>query len=92
MQLLRLCALGMAFIAAPAVAADRTVALDLPGMDCALCPITVKKALSRVSGVSKVAVSFEKKEAAVTFDDARTSVDALRRATANAGYPSTARP
>jgi len=81
-----------ALLAGPALAADKTVALDLPGMDCALCPITVKKALSRVPGVSRVDVSFEKKEALVTYDDARTSVDALRRATAHAGYPSTAKP
>jgi mercuric ion binding protein len=81
-----------ALLASPALAADKTVALDVPGMDCALCPITVKKALSRVSGVSRIAVSLEKKEAVVTYDDARTSVDALRRATADAGYPSTAKP
>jgi mercuric ion binding protein len=30
---------------------------------CPVCPITVKKALSKVDGVSKVEVSYEKKEA-----------------------------
>jgi mercuric ion binding protein len=81
-----------ALLADASLAADRTVALDVPGMDCALCPITVKKALSRVSGVSRIEVSLEKKEALVTFDDARASVDALRRATADAGYPSSLKP
>ena len=57
-------------------------------MTCAACPITVKKALSKVDGVSKVEASFEKKEATVTFDDAKTMIVALRQATANAGYPS----
>jgi len=28
----------------------------------------------------------------VTFDDAKTSVEALQKATANAGYPSTPKP
>jgi mercuric ion binding protein len=74
---------------APAYAETKTVTLSVPGMDCEACPITVSKALKKVNGVEKVAASFEKKEAVVTFDDARTNVDALRQATANAGYPST---
>jgi len=35
-------------------AATQTVTLSVPGMTCAACPITVKKALSRVPGVSNV--------------------------------------
>jgi mercuric ion binding protein len=58
-------------------------------MTCELCPLTVRKALQKVQGVEKVAVSYEKKEAVVTFDDAKTSVEALMNATRNAGYPAT---
>lgn len=72
----------------PAHAENKTVTLSVPGMYCEMCPATVSKALKKVNGVEKVAASFETKEAVVTFDDARTSVDALRKATANAGYPS----
>ena len=72
----------------PALAATRTVTLAVPGMTCPVCPITVKKALKAVSGVSKVDVSFAKKEAVVTYDDAKTSVTALTKATADSGYPS----
>jgi len=61
-------------------------------MYCETCPITVKKALSRVPGVSKVAVSFEKKEAVVVYDDVKVGVRALTEATANAGFPSKPRP
>ena len=75
-------------VAAPVWAATQTVTLSVPGMTCAACPITVKKALTKVEGVSKTAVSFEKLEAVVTFDDAKTSVQALTKATADAGYPS----
>ena len=71
------------------LAATRTVTLDVPGMTCPVCPITVKKALKAVSGVSKVDVSFAKKEAIVTYDDAKTNVAVLTKATADAGYPST---
>jgi mercuric ion binding protein len=33
-------------------------------------------------------VSFDKREAVVTFDDAKTSIQKLTEATTNAGYPS----
>lgn len=77
-----------AIVATPAWAARQTVTLAVPGMTCAACPITVKKALSKVEGVSQVDVSFEKREAVVTFDDAKTTVQKLTEATTNAGYPS----
>ena len=78
-----------AALAAPAWAGDKTVTLSVPGMNCAACPITVKQALTKVAGVRKAAVSYDTKEAVVTFDDAKTTVSALTKATENAGYPST---
>ena len=77
-----------ATLATPAWAAVQTVTLSVPGMTCAACPITVKKALSKVEGVNQVDVSFDKREAVVTFDDAKTTVQKLTQATTNAGYPS----
>ncbi|ALY65426.1 TPA: mercury resistance system periplasmic binding protein MerP [Pseudomonas aeruginosa] len=77
-----------AALSTPAWAATKTVTLSVPGMTCAACPITVKKALTKVDGVQKAEVSYEKREAVVTFDDAKTNADALTKATANAGYPS----
>ncbi len=76
-------------LSTPAWAATRTVTLAVPGMTCAACPITVKTALAKVAGVEKTDVSFERREAVVTYDDARTTVAALTQATAGAGYPST---
>lgn len=75
-------------VVAPVWAATQTVKLAVPGMTCAACPITVKKALSKVEGVSKTDVNFDKREAVVTFDDAKTSVQKLTKATEDAGYPS----
>lgn len=74
--------------AIPALAATKTVTLSIPSMTCPVCPITVKKALKAVSGVSRVDVSFDKKDAVVTYDDEKTNVAALTKATADAGYPS----
>jgi mercuric ion binding protein len=71
-----------------AIAAEKTVALAVQNMTCALCPRTVKASLEAVPGVSKVVVSGEDKTAAVTYDDSKAGVDALVKATTNAGYPS----
>ena len=89
-KLARFLALALAF-SAPAWAATKTVTLSVPGMTCSACPITVKKALSKVDGVVKTEVSLEKKEATVTYDDAKTTINALFDATKNAGYPSSLR-
>lgn len=78
-----------ALFSAPVFAGTQTVTLSVPGMTCATCPITVKKALTQVDGVIEAKVTYEPKEAIVTFDDAETSVDVLTEATKNAGYPST---
>ena len=69
-------------------AASKTVTLSVPGMTCGACPITIKKALTEVDGVTDAEVSFDKKEAVVTFDDAKTDVSTLIEATTDAGYPS----
>lgn len=71
-----------------AFAAERTVTLAVKNMYCAACPHTVKASLEAVPGVAKVAVSYKDKTATVTFDDAKTGLDALTTATTNAGYPS----
>ncbi len=73
----------------PAWAAEQTVTLSIPGMTCGVCPITVRKALNAVPGVEKVSVDESKKDAVVTFDNAKTNVKALINATTDAGYPST---
>ena len=81
--------LGFLAFSTPALADSKTVTLSVPSMDCEACPITVKKAIQKVAGVEKVSVTYQPKEAVVTFDDSKANVDKLREATAKAGYPST---
>lgn len=81
--------LGALVLSGAALSNPRTVTLAVPGMNCSACPITVKKALQKVEGVEKVAVTFEPKEAVITFDDTKTTVGKLTEATTKAGYPST---
>ncbi|MGH8690503.1 MAG: mercury resistance system periplasmic binding protein MerP [Burkholderiales bacterium] len=81
-----------AFIAAiplsAAAGAAQTVKLDVKNMTCAACPITVKKALMKVPGVESAKVDFESGVAVVAFDPDKTNVEALTKATGNAGFPS----
>lgn len=76
-------------VAAPSAwAAPRTTTLNVSNMTCATCPITVKHALTKVKGVTRAVVDFDRKQAVVSFDDARTNPAALIKATTDAGYPS----
>ena len=51
--------------------------------------ISVTRSLTKIDGVTKADVSLENAEAVVTFDDTKTNVEALLKATKDAGYPST---
>ncbi len=74
------------------LAADRqTVVLDVQNMTCELCPVTVRKALDKVPGVTATNIDLARKTATVKFDPHRATLAALVKATTNAGYPSTVR-
>ncbi len=66
-----------------------TVKLSVPDMNCPSCPITVRKSIEQVDGVIKAEAFAETRTAVVTFDDAKTTVEALTEATGWYGYPST---
>lgn len=71
-----------------ALARPQTVALNVPTMDCATCPVTIKASLVKVPGVSKVKVSYERREAVIVYDDSKATVADLKKATEDVGYPS----
>ena len=81
--------LMMVFVVVPAFSAETTMSFDIENMDCALCPVTVRTAMEKVSGVVKAEVDFDSKTATVTFDDAKTSAEEIASASTNAGYPAT---
>ncbi|MBN8945106.1 MAG: mercury transporter [Rhizobiales bacterium] len=91
MKILPLVALtAVLFSSGVALAAERTVTLNVANATCELCGPIVKRSLTRVSGVLDVQVS-EADGAAIAkvrYEDSRTNVPALITATTNAGYPS----
>ncbi|MBY0234477.1 MAG: mercury resistance system periplasmic binding protein MerP [Burkholderiaceae bacterium] len=82
-------ALATLFAAPAAFAGAHTATLDVTNMDCAVCPITVRKALEKVPGVESAKVDFKTKRAVVAFDPTKATPEALTKATADAGFPST---
>jgi mercuric ion binding protein len=76
----------------PALAADKTVVLDVKNADCVLCPPIVKQSLLRVKGVKSVDIHQANQMAdfmaTVTYDDTVANEAALIAATTKAGYPS----
>lgn len=64
-----------------------TTTLSVNNMTCALCPVTVKKALLSVRGVSSANVDLKTKTAIIQYDPSVTTPEALIQATTNAGYP-----
>ena len=69
-------------------AGTRTATLDVTSMDCAVCPITVRKALEKVPGVGSAKVDLKTHRAVVAFDPSKTTPEVLMKATADAGFPS----
>jgi mercuric ion binding protein len=76
---------------AQAAETEQTATFDVPSMTCALCPVTVRKAMEAVEGVREVEVNFDARTAIVVFDPAKTTIEAIATASANAGYPAVVR-
>lgn len=72
-------------------ATPQTAVLEVQNMTCGLCPVTVKKSLEKVPGVSQAQIDFSKKTATVAFDADKTTAAALVKATTEAGFPSAVR-
>jgi mercuric ion binding protein len=82
-------AMGISLVASPTVhAGERTVTLAVKNMYCASCAPIVRRSLEAVPGVVTAVVSLRHQTAVVTYDDAKTDVNALTAATTRAGYPS----
>ena len=69
---------------------QRQTTFAIENMTCATCPITVRRAMEGVAGVSAVSVDFAAKTARATYDPRRTNVAAIAAASTNAGYPARA--
>lgn len=72
---------------AASAAADAKAVLDVKGMHCATCPLTVKTLLKKQPGVEAVRVDARENTATVEFDSRRVTPEQLAKAVSDAGYP-----
>lgn len=73
---------------APA-AEPRVVTLHVEGMTCGGCTIATRKVLERLAGVRKADVSYERREAVVTYDPATVTVGEMIGAIGTLRYTAT---
>ena len=86
----RIAILLVAFVVAlPALAASKTVALDVKGWTCGSCAVSTRIALKKLDGVENVSTNHEKSEAVVTYDEAVVTPEALIQAIQRVGYSAT---
>jgi len=79
-------------LASAAIAAEPArVTLDVPTMNCSLCPIAVSAVLREQPGVREATADLATKTARVVFDPAKTSPARLAKAVSDAGYPASPR-
>jgi periplasmic mercuric ion binding protein len=86
-----LCIISAVLLPNAVLAEKQTVVLDVKDMVCPVCSYRVKKSLEQVPGTDKVDVRLTSREAIVTYDDTKTSPDALAQASTKAGFPATVR-
>ena len=60
--------------------------LRIEGMTCPSCAAAVRLALGRLDGVREAKVSFEGKQARVTYDPAKVTPEQMVRAVDKLGY------
>lgn len=88
--------LASVLLSTSAIASDKeghvSTTFTVENMDCAACPITVKKAISRVEGVQSVQVDFAAKTATVDYDPEVADVKAIEQASSAVGFPAHAIP
>jgi len=75
------------FAQAAAEAAQSEATFYVANMTCALCPVTVRRAMSGVAGVQSVEVNFDARTARVVFDPSVTDEATIAHASEQAGYP-----
>ena len=84
--LLLMLTLTVGFSSMTVRAVTKTSTIRIQGMHCKNCSGSVEKALKATSGVSKVEVSLQRKEAVVEYDDEKVTEAKLREVINATGF------
>lgn len=64
----------------------QTTTLDVRGMSCGHCKMSVEGALKKLAGVSEVHVNLETGKVEVIYDEGKVTLEAMRQAVEDQGY------
>ncbi|WP_047982411.1 copper chaperone CopZ [Ornithinibacillus contaminans] len=64
----------------------QTLTLDVRGMTCGHCKMSVEGALNEVEGVSNVEVDLTTGNVTVSYDESKVTLESLRNAIEDQGY------
>ena len=85
---LLLASVTLALLSHAAMAIDsRSATLEIKGMTCASCPLTVKQLLKKQPGVTEASVDYKLQIAQVKFDPDKTQPERLAKAVTDIGFP-----
>ena len=85
-------AIPILWLCTVANAEQRTARFEVDRMTCAMCPITVRKAMQQVTGVRSVTVDLDTKTATVVYEASAATPAQIAAASRDAGYPAREKP
>ncbi len=73
----------------PASAEEQHVNIQISGMTCGTCPITIKHRALQLKGVHTAVVNLKTSSATITYENTQQSAQHIAQAITNLGYPAT---
>ncbi len=66
---------------------EQTVRMQVSGMTCGICPISIRHRAMQMKGVLSATADIKTTSATVTFEDSQQSAQAIAQAITQLGYP-----
>lgn len=64
----------------------KEIKLKIEGMHCTGCSSRLEKVLNNTDGVESATVSFEEKQARITYNESQTDIEQIKQAIQDAGF------
>ena len=64
----------------------KEIKLKIEGMHCTGCSTRLEKVLNNTDGVESATVSFEKKQAIITYNESQTDIEQIKQIIQDTGF------
>ena len=64
----------------------KVIKLKIEGMHCTGCSSRLEKVLNNTDGVESATVSFEKKQAIITYNESQTDIEQIKQIIQDTGF------